>query len=256
MRLSFCYLTLLIVLASCAASSSGEELKRYRLEIVAEYPHDVTAYTQGLFFYEGVMYETTGLNGQSSLRIVDLESGKPEIRYSFDDKYFAEGSVIWKDKLYVLTWDSYETFIFDAKTLSLKETVEYEREGWGITTDGSQLIASDGSSTLYFLDENLSLKRELNVTRNKRRVQWLNELEYINGKVWANVYTKDEIVIINPENGKVEGVIDCKGLLPQELKTMQTDVLNGIAYNPATGKIYITGKNWPRLYEIKIVALD
>ena len=124
---------------------------------------------------------------------------------------------------------------------------------WGITTDGKQLIASDGSATLFFMDENFALQKRVVVKYNDRPVRWLNELEYINGKIWANVYTSNEIVIINPKDGKVVGIVDCTGLLPKNLYTSETDVLNGIAYNPETGKIYLTGKNWPKLYEIKLV---
>ena len=160
---------------------------------------------------------------------------------------------MWKDNLYILTWESRVAFIYDANTLEYKSTWKYPREGWGITTDGKHLIASDGSSTLFYMDDRYSLKKRLSVKRDGKPVKWLNELEYINGKIWANVYMTDEIVIINPEDGNVEGVIDCIGLLPAELRTPQTDVLNGIALNPSDGKIYLTGKNWPKLYEVKLV---
>ena len=140
-----------------------------------------------------------------------------------------------------------------AETLEYKSTWKYPREGWGLTTDGRQLIASDGSAYLYFMDERFGLDRKQLVTIEGRPVRWLNELEYIDGRIWANVYTSDEIVIINPKNGKVEGVIDCTGLLPYSLRTSDTDVLNGIAYDSRTEKIYLTGKNWPRLYEVRLV---
>ena len=164
-----------------------------------------------------------------------------------------EGSTIFKDNLYILTWESKTAFVYDAATLEYKSTWKYPREGWGLTTDGKQLIASDGSATLFFMDENFALQRRLIVKYEDRPVRWLNELEYIDGKIWANVYTTDEIVIINPKDGRVEGVIDCRGLLPRHLRTPQTDVLNGIAYNPEDGKIYLTGKNWPELYEIRLI---
>ena len=141
-------------------------------------------------------------------------------------------------------------------TLKYKSARTYPREGWGITTDGKSLIASDGSSYLYFLDDKLNPQKRLQVKIGSRPVQWLNELEYINGKIWANVYTSDEIVIIDPATGYIEGVVDCRGLLPQELRTVDTDVLNGIAFNPKDGKIYLTGKNWPKLYEIKLVSAN
>ena len=143
-------------------------------------------------------------------------------------------------------------FIYDAETLEYKSSWKYPREGWGITTDGKHLIASDGTANLYFMDENFAQKKKVLVTIDDRPVRFLNELEYIDGKIWANVYTADEIVIIDPKDGRVEGVIDCRGLLPKELRTPDTDVLNGIAYDEKTGKIYLTGKNWPKIYEIKL----
>ena len=234
-------------------SCTEAKVKEYRLEVVAEYPHDTDSYTQGLFFHEGQMYESTGVHGKSTFRKVDLETGKALERLNFDEQYFVEGSVVFGDDLYILTWESKVAFIYDAETLKYKSTWKYPRQGWGITTDGKQLIASDGSANLFFMDDKFALDRKQLVTIDGRAVRWLNELEYIDGKVWANVYTTDEIVIINPKNGKVEGVIDCRGLLPDRLKTVQTDVLNGIACNPETGKIYLTGKNWPKLYEVRLV---
>ena len=156
----------------------------------------------------------------------------------------------------MLTWMEDKVFIYDAKTLELKSEMDYPREGWGLTTDGEHLIASDGTSNLYFLDKDLKLKRYVQVNLGSRPIRFLNELEYIDGKVWANVYTSDEIVIINPKSGAVEGVIDCTNLLSPDLRTYDTDVLNGIAYNPQTGKIYLTGKNWPKLYEIRLVPTN
>lgn len=234
-------------------SCSDAKVKVYGIEVVAEYPHDTDAYTQGLYFDEGKLYESTGLHGKSTFRKVDFESGEVIKRLDFDKKYFVEGSVRFKDNIYILTWDSRIAFVYDAKTLEYKSSWKYPREGWGLTTDGRQLIASDGSANLYFLDENFAQKDKKLVTIENRPVRWLNELEYIDGKVWANIYTTDEIVIINPKTGKVEGVVDCRGLLPKSLRKPSTDVLNGIAYNPDTRKIYLTGKNWPKLYEIKLV---
>jgi len=236
------------MLLSCA----GASVREYRLEVVAEYPHDTQSYTQGLFFHDGQMYESTGLRGKSTFRQVDLESGKAMRKLSFDKKYFLEGSVIWGDELYLLTWDSNVVFIYDAQTLEYKSAWSYPREGWGLTTDGKHLIASDGSSTLFFLNKDLSVARRVPVRLENRPVRLLNELEYIDGKIWANVYTTDEIMIIDPDDGKVEGVIDCRGLLPRRLHKADTDVLNGIAYDHRTGNIYLTGKNWPRLYEVRI----
>ena len=249
MRTIITTLLMSFLLLSC----SDAKIREYALEVVAEYPHDVESYTQGLFFHDGQLYESTGVYGKSTFRMVDIATGEALRKLSFDKKYFIEGSVIWKDNLYILTWESRMAFIYDSKTLEYKSSWKYPREGWGITTDGKNLIASDGSANLYFLDENFAQMKKVLVTIEGRPVRFLNELEYIDGKVWANVYTSDEIVIINPKDGHVEGVIDCRGLLPKNLYTYETDVLNGIAYNPEDGKTYLTGKNWPKLYEVKLV---
>ena len=243
-----------ILLISFLFTGCGEKaVKEYTVEVVKTYPHDTESYTQGLFFHEGQMYESTGMRGKSTFRKVDMATGKPLRRLDFDKSYFVEGSVVWKDNLYILTWESKVAFVYDAETLEYKSSWKYPREGWGITTDGKNLIASDGSATLYFMDENFALQRRLIVKYEDRPVRWLNELEYIDGKIWANIYMTDEIVIINPKDGRVEGIIDCRGLLAKEKRTPMTDVLNGIAYNPKDGKIYLTGKNWPELYEVRLV---
>lgn len=249
MRTVFTIILMSLLILSCADA----QVKEYSLEVVAEYPHDTESYTQGLFFNDGQMYESTGLHGKSTFRMVDMQTGKALKRLDFDDKYFVEGSVMWKGNLYILTWETKMAFVYDAETLEYKSTWKYPREGWGITTDGKQLIASDGSAYLYFMNENFALDRKVRVTIEDRPIRFINELEYIDGKIWANVYTSDEIVIINPKDGKIQGIVDCRGLLPKELRTPTTDVLNGIAYNPADGKIYLTGKNWPKLYEVRLV---
>lgn len=243
----------LIFMSFMLVSCAQPKVREYKLEVVAEYPHDTDSYTQGLFFEDGQLYESTGVHGKSTFRKVDLETGKALQRLDFDKKYFVEGSVMWKGNLYILTWESRLAFVYDAETLEYKSTWKYPREGWGITTDGKHLIASDGSANIYFMDENFALDRKILVRLNERPIRLINELEYIDGKIWANVYTSDEIVIINPKDGKIQGIIDCRGLLPARLKTETTDVLNGIAYDAKTGKIYLTGKNWPKLYEVKLV---
>lgn len=237
------------ILLSCGDA----KVKEYRLDIVSEHPHDTDSYTQGLFFEDGQMYESTGQYGLSTFRKVDLQTGKALTRLDFSDEYFVEGSVMFEGNLYVLTWTNRKAFLYDAETLKYKSTWKYPREGWGITHDGKSLIASDGSANLYFMDKNFVLEKKLTVKLDGRPVRFLNELEYIDGKIWANVYTADMIVIINPRSGEVEGVVDCTGLLPRHLHTSSTDVLNGIAYDSREDKIYLTGKNWPRLYEVKIV---
>lgn len=251
MRRFILFLSLAVSLTVC--SGCDAKVKEYKVEVVKEYPHDTDSYTQGLFFHKGQMYESTGQYGSSTFRVVDMQTGKPLQKLDFNRKYFAEGSVVLGDNLYILTWQSKVAFIYDANTLEYKSSYSYPREGWGITTDGKQLIASDGSSRLYFLSEDYKLLRTVDVKLDGRPVRFLNELEYIDGKIWANVYTTDLIVIINPSTGTVEATVDCTGLLPKELRDARTDVLNGIAYNPDDGRIYLTGKYWKRLYEVKLV---
>ena len=241
-------LTLTVLLSACTQA----QVKEYGVKVVKEYPHRTDAYTQGLFFHEGTLYETTGQYGESSIRTVNLTTGEPIEIKKLNRKYFGEGSVILDGTLYVLTWTNKLAFRYDAATLTYRSTVSYPREGWGLTTDGKQLIASDGSANLFFLDKEMRVQRKQPVTLNGRPLRNLNELEWIDGKVWANVYTTDNIVIINPKDGKVEGLIDCKGLLPDRLRTPDTDVLNGIAID-AAGHLYLTGKNWPRLFQIELI---
>ena len=245
--------TIAVFLCAVLASfQCGAQLKSYRLEVIEEYPHDITSYTQGLFFHEGQMYESTGGTGESTFRKVDIRTGEPLRKLEFADRYFVEGSVVLGDNLYILTWHNKVAFVYDINTLEYKSTWSYPREGWGLTTDGKSLIASDGSSTIYFMTPEFRTERQVTVKLQGRPVRLLNELEYIDGKIWANVYTSDMILVIDPDDGKVEAIIDCSGLLPKKLRRPDTDVLNGIAYNPADKKLYLTGKNWPRLYEVKL----
>lgn len=243
-------LTFLSILTSCEA-----KVKQYKVQVVKEYTHDTGAYTQGLFFNNGTFYESTGQFGESSFRIVDLPTGEVVKKLKFAHKYFGEGSVILGDKMYMLTWQNKVAFIYDANTLEYIQTYSYPREGWGLTTDGKSLIASDGTARIYFLSPELKLQKSITVTLNGRPQLYLNELEWIDGKIWANIYTSDLIVIIDPSSGNVEATVDCSGLLPKELRAPNTDVLNGIAYDPAGKKIYLTGKYWPRLYEVKLEEL-
>lgn len=249
------YSLVIIVLSLLASSCVNAKVRQYKAQVVAEYPHDRTSYTQGLFFYDGQMYESTGLNGKSTFRKVDIRTGKALYRLNFDRRYFLEGSVEKDGNIYMLTWQNNVAFVYDAKTLKYKKSYSYPREGWGLATDGKSLIASDGSANLYFLDDDFRTARKVTVRLNGRPVNDLNELEYIDGKIWANVYLTDLIVIVNPADGNVEATVDCSGLLPSRLRYDDTDVLNGIAYNPQNGKIYLTGKNWCRLYEIKLAEI-
>ncbi|MBP5218419.1 MAG: glutaminyl-peptide cyclotransferase [Bacteroidales bacterium] len=226
--------------------------RQYGIEVVKEYPHDEMSYTQGLFFQGERMVETTGQFGESTLRLVEPATGKALKRFDFDRKYFVEGSVELDGNIYVLTWKNRVAFIFDAGTLEYKQTYSYPRDGWGLTTDGSNLIASDGSSKLFWMDGSFKLIKTIEVRMNGKPLRNINELEWVDGKIWANVYLTDMIVIIDPATGNVEGVVDCTGLLPDSLRDEYTDVLNGIAVNPSDGRIYVTGKYWKRLYEIRI----
>lgn len=246
---------LLATLLCTVCAGCQARVTQYKVKVIKEYAHDTSAYTQGLFYEGGQMYESTGLYGKSSFRVVDYETGKVGRRLDFARKYFGEGSVMLGGNLYILTWTNKVAFVYDAETLEYKKTYSYPREGWGLTTDGESLIASDGSSRIYFLSPELKLLKTLDVRLDGRPVRYLNELEWIGGRIWANVYMTDMIVIINPSDGKVEATVDCTGLLPDKLRTRDTDVLNGIAYDKASGRIWLTGKNWPRLYEVSLVPV-
>lgn len=253
MRVRMKHIISICVCLLCSILSCSAKVERYKVEVVNAYPHDTGSYTQGLFWHDGSLYESTGLNGKSTFRKVDLQSGQALTKLPFNKKYFVEGSVILGDKLYILTWTNKVIFIYDADTLEYRSTYSYPREGWGLTTDGKSLISSDGSSRIYFLTPELKFERSINVTLNGRAVRYLNELEWIDGRIWANVYTTDTIVIINSDTGAVEATVDCEGLLPERLRTPDTDVLNGIAVD-SEGRIFLTGKNWPELYEVKLVG--
>ena len=236
-----------------AQKNSRKAPKQYSYRLVKSYSHDTRAYTQGLFFYKGNLYETTGQYGQSSLRKVDINTGKTLQMTTFDKKYFAEGACVLKDKIYVLTWKEHICFVYDAASFRLLGSLQYPTEGWGLTTDGVQLIMSDGSDRLYFLNpDNFAEMRRITVSNDKGNVRYLNELEYIDGEIWANVYGEEYIVRINPATGHVEGKVNLQGILPRNLRTADTDVMNGIAYDNANKRLLITGKNWPKMYEIEV----
>ncbi len=242
------------MILAVAALSQGcsAKVRSYKAHVVETLPHDRSSYTQGLFFHGGSLYESTGQWGESTMRIVDLRSGEALRKLDFDRKYFVEGSVILDGNLYILTWTGKVAFIYDAATLEWRRSVAYPREGWGLTTDGKQLIASDGSSKLYFMDTALKTQRTVQVRLDGRPVKYLNELEWIDGKIWANVYMSDMILIINPSDGSVEATVDCTGLLPRQLRNGSEDVLNGIAYDPSSRAIYLTGKYWPKMFRIEL----
>jgi len=242
-----------LTFAQKSAKVSDKPVK-YRIRVLEVLPHDANAYTQGLFFYNQQLYESAGQYGESSFRKVDISKGTTLKSIKFPNEFFAEGSTVIGDKLFILTWRERVVFVYDINTFKQIGTLFNPKEGWGLTTDGKQLIMSDGSSNLYFIDpENFKEVSKVDVKLNGKSVTQLNELEYINGEVWANIYGSDVIVIIDPKNGTVKGTIDCRNLLPGNLRTYKTDVLNGIAYNSVSKQIYITGKMWPKLYRIQIV---
>lgn len=230
------------------------EPKHYTYEVIASYPHLTTSYTQGLQFVGGVMWEGTGQHGESRLQRIDLTTGKADVVAELPEADFGEGITLLGDKIYQLTWTSNKAYVYDLKSGRRIKIFRYPGEGWGLTTDGERLYMTDGSARLSTIDpETFKRTQSVTVTYNGNPLQLLNELEWIEGKIWANVYTTDKIVIIEPTTGVVEGVIDLEGLLPKSEQTPSTDVLNGIAYDSVEKRIFVTGKNWSKLFEIKII---
>ncbi|PID91054.1 MAG: glutamine cyclotransferase [Bacteroidetes bacterium] len=226
----------------------------YGYELVRSFPHDAAAYTQGLQYLNGMLYEGTGNYGSSSLRLVDLESGEARKLRDLDPSLFGEGICVLGEHIYQLTYKSQVCFIYDKNSFEEIRKVYYKnKEGWGLCHNGEELIMSDGSNVLYFLDPQMfTINRQIEVYDDKGRADKLNELEYIDGKIWANRYYTDEIVIIDPESGRLEGRVNLKGILKASDRKPGTDVLNGIAWDEAGGRIFVTGKYWPKLFEIRI----
>ena len=239
---------------------ANEKPSIYTYEIVNSYPHDTKAYTQGLEYYDGFLYETTGRRGQSSLRKVAIKTGKVLQKIDLDKQYFGEGMTILNDKIYWLTWQSKKGFVYDLKTFTLQKEFDYKnsKEGWGLTNNGNELIKSDGSHKIWFLDpETLNEKRSIQVYSNDRAVDNINELELIDGKLYSNKYQKNTIVIIDIKTGAVVGLADLRPLEKEMAKTQklvaQDEVLNGIAYDKTNDRLFVTGKNWGNLFEIKLI---
>ena len=223
------------------------------ITVLAKYPHDPAAFTQGLLYADGLFYESAGLYGQSTLRKVDPETGAVLLEKRLDAQYFAEGLALLEGKLYQLTWKENTGFIYDPQDFRQLGTFSYPTEGWGLTTDGSSLILSDGSATLYFLDpQTLQTTRALQVSLDGAPLDRLNELEYIRGEIYANIWYKDLIARIDPASGEVVGVIDCGSLRDGEGAPAPNDVLNGIAYDARGDRLYLTGKKWPWVYEVSL----
>ena len=239
----------------------GEAPKLYGYKIVNEYPHDNKAYTQGLFYHDGFLYEGTGQHGYSSIRKVDLQTGEVIKKHTLENEYFGEGICLYNNRILQLTWTDRKGFVYGLDDFELQGRFRYNTEGWGITSDDRNLWMSDGTSTIYKIDlgnvttseKTISIIELTEVYTNEGNVKGLNELEFIEGEIWANVYTENNIVRIDPDTGIVTGIVDLEGILDKKLIAKDTDVLNGIAYDKENKRIFVTGKNWPRLFEIKLI---
>ncbi|WP_372793566.1 glutaminyl-peptide cyclotransferase [Lutibacter sp.] len=231
----------------------------YTYKIINTFPHDKEAYTQGLEFYNGFLYEGTGRKGTSSIRKVDLKTGEVLQQKDIDAQYFGEGITIFNNKLHQLTWQSGIGFVYNLETFEKEKDFKYtkSREGWGLTNNGEKLIKTDGTERIWFLNpETLAEENYIEAYTNKQKVEKLNELEYINGKIYANIWQKNSILIVNAISGKVEGVADLSGLKTEISKIQkleeQDEVLNGIAFDKENNRIFVTGKHWSKLYEIEL----
>ena len=237
-------------------SPVNTEPLHYTYNVINVYPHNETAFTQGLIFEDGVLYESTGLYGYSTLRCVELKTGEIKQFYTLPSQFFGEGITIFDDKIIQLTWQSNRGFVYDKYSFDLLQEFNYPTQGWGITHDGSRLIMSDGTATLYFLDpETFTQIDQVEVYDDAGPVTELNELEYIQGKVFANIFLQDKIAIINPQTGKVEGWLDLAGINEQDMQDPDK-VSNGIAYDLENDRIFVTGKKWSKLFHIELVKQD
>lgn len=227
----------------------------YTFEIVHRFPHDRRAFTQGLEYHDGILYESTGLRGESTVRKVALETGEVQQLHELDENLFGEGLTVHNDRIYQLTWQAGAGFVYEQETLDLIDEFAYQGEGWGLANDGERLIVSDGSSTISFRDFGTFEELDrIEVYDDRGAVSMLNELEYIDGEIWANIWMEDEIVVINPETGWVNRRIDMTGLLQEgDRGDHRVDVLNGIAWDVDNERILVTGKLWPVIYQIDVV---
>jgi glutamine cyclotransferase len=227
--------------------------KRYGYKVVRTYPHNRDAFTQGLVYDNGVFFEGTGQESGSSLREVEPETGKVIRQHNLDGSLFGEGIALYGNRIFQVTWKNKVGFVYEKSTFNLINKIYYPTEGWGMTTIDNRIVMGDGSNIIYFFEpESFTVISRIEVYDNKSKVDSLNELEYINGEIWANIWMSDLIARIDPVSGKVNGYIDLKGILPAADKDPETDVLNGIAFDKAGNRIFVTGKRWPKLFEIKI----
>jgi glutamine cyclotransferase len=227
----------------------------YGYRVVDEFPHDRRAFTEGLSYVDGVLFESTGLEGRSSLRRVDLESGEVLQEVALDPTYFGEGNAVIDDRIFLLTWKNGICLVYDRESFEIQQTFSYDTEGWGLTTDGTQLIMSDGTSQISFRDPaTFEVIKTIDVLHDGAPVQNINELELIDGEIWANVWLTNLIARINPETGRVLSWVVMSGLLSGLDSRRPVDVLNGITHDPATSRLFVTGKLWPKLFQIEVVT--
>ena len=227
--------------------------QEYTYRVVAEYPHSSRSYTQGLEYVDGVMWESTGQYGRSHLQRIDLASGRVDVVASLPNDEFGEGITHFRGEIYQLTWESHKAYVYDAKGAPLRE-IKYRGEGWGITTDGQRLYMSDGTSTIRVVNpEDFATNGSICVTLDGRPLDMLNELEWVDGHIWANVYLTDAIVEIDPQTGVVVGYVDLPALRSLLTDNPEAEAFNGVAYNPQSGHFYVTGKDWNKLFEIEII---
>jgi glutaminyl-peptide cyclotransferase len=246
--------TLAATIMTITQPPTGANLPVYGYQIVRVHPHDPKAFTQGLQYVDGVFYEGTGQVGQSSIRKVEVETGKVLQQRDLPAPHFGEGITVWKHDLIELTWQTHVAFVYDRNTFEPKKQFKYPGEGWGLTHDGANLIMSDGTSDLRVLDPVTFVeKRRIKVTAAGAPLRELNEVEFVKGEIFANIWQTDYIARISPETGKVAGYIDLRGLLSPSDRA-RTDVLNGIAYDAEHDRLFVTGKWWPKLFEIKVIA--
>jgi len=252
--LALCAVPFLVVAMAAQVPTippAGSRAPVFNYTIVHSYPHDPDAFTEGLEFHDGFLYESTGLNGKSSLRKVKLETGEVLQNSNISRDYFGEGITFWKGDLFQLTWISEIAFVYDATTFASKKSFNYKGEGWALTHNDEDLVMSDGTPQLRFIDPaTFKERRRLTVTDAGVPIRYLNELEWIKGEIFANVYTTDYIARIDPSNGRVTGWVDIRGMLPRQ--NDGNTVPNGIAYDAAGDRLFVTGKYWPKLFEIKL----
>lgn len=239
---------------------SDTPFESYEVKIIKSYPHDKSAYTQGLEYHNGFLYETTGQNGKSSLRKVEIKTGKVLQKIDLDKRYFGEGMTVVNNQIFFLTWKSNKGFVYNLETFDLENDFSYNKskEGWGLTHSDTELIKSDGSSKIWFLDPSTQQeKRYIQAYTHKQKISQLNELEFINNKIYANYWRKPLIAIINPNNGVVEGIVNLTSLVNEMEKTQKlvkdNDVLNGIAFDSKNNRLFVTGKNWEKLFQIELI---